>query len=268
MHAGLINGGGFILTRFAPLYLHHSSLLNMIFILGIITSLLGTLWKLMQSNVKSMLACSTMGQMGFMLMQCGLGIFPAAVAHLVWHGMFKAYLFLASGSAFQERRFDTVYLKPSNLAGALICGMVGSFGFSFSSGKSWLAGDATLVLMVVAFLSASQFVLPMLQNKIWQKLPIALVVTWVLGLGYGGSVRLIAQEMEPLQLMQPQPLNVFHILGIVVLILTWLAMLYLRNQNKTDGMPAWFFRNYVKALNASQPHPETITAHRNHYQYL
>ena len=106
MHAGLINGGGFLLARFAPMLAIQPPILNLIFIAGITTALLGTLWKLMQSDVKRMLACSTMGQMGFMIAQCGLGLFPAAVAHLSWHGLFKAYLFLSTGSAAKEKRLD------------------------------------------------------------------------------------------------------------------------------------------------------------------
>jgi|GEM_PF-6782301 len=57
----------------------------------------------MQSDIKRMLVYSSMGQMGFMIMQCGLGLFPAAVAHLLWHGLFVAFLFLRAGSILQER---------------------------------------------------------------------------------------------------------------------------------------------------------------------
>lgn len=103
MHAGLINGGGFLIVRFAPLYLNYPAILNMLFVIGLVTAIIGTLWKLMQSNIKRMLACSTMAQMGFMIMQCGLGLFPAAIAHIMLHGLFKSYLFLSTGSAAQER---------------------------------------------------------------------------------------------------------------------------------------------------------------------
>ena len=193
----------------------------------------------MQSDVKRMLACSTMGQMGFMLAQCGLGLFPAAVAHLVWHGMFKAYLFLASGGAAQERRFDLGYPpKPLPFCLALICGVAGSLGFAYASGKSWFAGDTTLVLMVVAFLAASQFALPVLREKALRSMPLALIATLAAGLAYGGSVHLIAKAMEPMGLMQPQPLNGFHIAGIIALTLAWLSMLFLRNDQKIDKLPA------------------------------
>ena len=268
MHAGLVNGGGFLLARFAPLYLKHSDLLTTIFVIGIATALLGTLWKLMQSDVKRMLACSTMGQMGFMLAQCGLGLFPAAVAHLVWHGMFKAYLFLASGGAAQEKRFDLGYPpKPFTFICALICGVAGSLGFAYASGKSWFAADTTIVLMVAAFLAASQFALPILRHKTLQSMPLALVATILVGLAYGGSVHLIVWWMEPMQLMQPQSLNGLHIAGIIALTLAWLLMLFLRHHQKAGQPPAWMLKNYVAALNASQPHPSTVTAYRNHYQY-
>ncbi|MGE3920522.1 MAG: proton-conducting transporter membrane subunit [Gammaproteobacteria bacterium] len=86
MHAGLVNGGGFLIVKFSPLMITQIDLLTVLFILGALTALLGTVWKLLQWNIKSMLACSTMAQMGFMIMQCGLGLFSAAIAHLCWHG--------------------------------------------------------------------------------------------------------------------------------------------------------------------------------------
>lgn len=268
MHAGLVNGGGFLLVRFAPLYLQHPHLLNVIFFLGLSTALLGTLWKLMQSDVKRMLACSTVGQMGFMLAQCGLGLFPAAVAHLVWHGMFKAYLFLASGSAGEEKRFDLGY-PPRQLTFiySLLCGVCGSLAFGYISNKSWLTGDTTLVLNVVTFIAASQFALPILRFKTLQKLPVALISTVIAGLLYGASVQSVIWLMGPMGIMQPQPLNVLHIIGIVTLILAWISVLFLRDQTKSLAPPSWMLSAYVRALNASQPHPSTVTPHRNRYHY-
>jgi len=265
MHAGLVNGGGFLLARFAPLYFNHSILLTAIFVIGLATAFLGTLWKLMQSDVKRMLACSTMAQMGFMLAQCGLGLFPAAVGHLVWHGMFKAYLFLASGAAAQEKRFDLGYPpKQFTFICSLICGAVGSLSFAYASGNAWLASDTTFVLIFVAFLTASQFALTILRYNTLQRMPLALIATTLMGVMYGCNLHFIDWVMEPMGLMQPQSLNGFHILGIIALSLAWLSILFLRNQQTT---PLWIAKNYVAALNASQPHPATVTAHRNSYKY-
>jgi len=265
MHAGLVNGGGFLLVRFAPLYLEQAVILPVIFTAGMITALLGTLWKLMQSDVKRMLACSTMGQMGFMMAQCGLGLFPAAVAHLVWHGLFKAYLFLASGGVAQEKRMDPGYPPGAlSFACALVCGLAGSLSFAYACGKSWMAGDTTLVLMVVTLIAATQLALPLLRRNVLRSLPGALALTTLLGAVYGGSVQLIASCLEPMAIMQPQPLQPVHLAGIAALVLAWLSLLFLRNPAVAE---AWRLKAYVRALNAGQPHASTITAHRNHYRF-
>lgn len=266
MHAGLVNGGGFLLTRFAPLYLEQANLLTAIFIMGITTALLGSLWKLMQSDVKRMLACSTMGQMGLMLAQCGMGLFPAAVAHLIWHGMFKAYLFLASGSAAEEKRFDLGYPpKLFTFVCAMLCGAVGSIGFGLVSDMSWFAADTTLILLLLCLMAATQFALPLLKDKTLHNLPLAFIATGFVGLFYGASVHLVAWVMAPLELMQPQPLNVFHLLGVIAMTLAWLSMLFIPDARRKREWPAWALQNYVAALNASQPHPDTVTVYRKHY---
>lgn len=269
MHAGLVNGGGFLLVRFAPLYLKYSNFMTTIFVIGMVTALIGTFWKLVQSDVKRMLACSTMGQMGFMLAQCGLGLFPAAIAHLVTHGMFKAYLFLASGGAAQEKRYDLSFVpKKLDFIYALICGVLGSYCFALASGKSWLAGDTTLVLIVIAFLAASQSALSILSLKARFKVPLAIVITSVMSLIYGFSMYLITKIMEPMQLMQPQALNGIHIAAIILLVVLWVSILVFKSNKKQKVTQPWVMKGYVAALNASQPHPKTVTTHRNQYKYL
>lgn len=268
MHAGLVNGGGFILVRFAPLYLQHPKLLSTIFCIGLSTAVLGTLWKLMQNDVKRMLACSTMGQMGFMFAQCGLGLFPAAIAHLICHGMFKAYLFLSSSSAAQEKRLDLDYPPQYQaLSYALICGLIGSFAFAYASGTSWITNNTTLVLMVIAFLSGTQFSLPILRMKSLKNFPAALILTIVAGLIYGSSVRLITWGMTPMLLMQPQALQSIHIIGMAILIVAWVSMLLFSNKLNKNHPKSWLLKMYVKNLNTSQPDPSTVTAYRNYYQY-
>ena len=269
MHAGLVNSGGFLLARFAPLYLQSPDLLTFIFVVGIATALLGTLWKLIQPDIKRMLACSTMGQMGFMMAQCGLGLFPAAVAHLCWHGLFKAYLFLGSGSAAQEKRMDPGY-PPSARAFslALICGAIGGAIFSAITIKIGHGLDTTLLLSALACIAGTQFALPFFRDKTWGALPLAALFTGGMGALYGLSVQTIALIMAPMNILQPQPLNGFHLAGFGLLIFAWLAMLFGRTWISQAAKQGWFQKLYVQSLNAGQPHPSTITAHRNHYQTL
>ena len=266
MHAGLVNGGGFLLARFAPLFGQVPLALDILFILGIATALLGTLWKLMQSDVKRMLACSTMGQMGFMIAQCGLGLFPAAIAHLCWHSLFKAYLFLGSGSAAQEKRLDLGYPPTVTVfILSLFCGICGAAGFIAASQKQLTAGDTTLFLIGLAFLAGAQAALPLLGTQPFKRLPWVVLVTASLGVGYGYSVHGLETMLGSTHLLLPQPLGLLHVLGFTALALSWLAMLFSRNPDRKAEVPAWRLRAYVTMFNLSQPHPTTITTHRNQY---
>ncbi len=267
MHAGLINGGGFLLARFAPIIVQQSVVLDLIFIAGIATALLGTLWKLLQNDVKRMLACSTMGQMGFMIAQCGLGLFPAAVAHLCWHGLFKAYLFLASGAAAKEKRLDLDY-PPSivDFLLALICGVNAMCVFAFTSGNPLQATDTRFFLNLLAAITGTQFALPIIRGTAKVKLLLALLATVVSSAIYGYSVHLTEYVFEPMGIAHPQPLRLIHFVAASLLLASWLLMVFVP-LSKLRSCPGWLLKRYVQLLNASQPHPKTITAHRNKYQY-
>ncbi|MBB6284418.1 NADH dehydrogenase subunit 5 [Geobacillus subterraneus] len=97
MHAGLVNAGGLLLWRFSPLFSGteaHAAL----FMIAFFSILIGTGISFVHVDYKRQLVASTMAQMGVMLVQCALGAYGAAVVHLVLHGLFKATLFLQSGS--------------------------------------------------------------------------------------------------------------------------------------------------------------------------
>lgn len=106
MHAGIVNAGGFLLNRLAPLYGLSSTTLFVVFLIGGLTVMLGASMMLTQPDVKKTLGFSTMGQMGYMTLECGLGAFGLAVFHLIAHGLFKATLFLASGSGIHAARLE------------------------------------------------------------------------------------------------------------------------------------------------------------------
>lgn len=269
MHAGIVNGGGFLLARFAPLYFSAPEMLNIIFIVGLTSALLGSLWKLMQHDVKRMLACSTMGQMGFMFVQFGLGLFASALAHLCWHGMFKAYLFLASGSAAQEKRLDLGY-PPSLISFlfSLACGTLGSYIFAIINNKNWLPSDTSLIIVGIVFIAGTQIALTVLRGASFKRLPLAMVVAVIMAGLYGANVYFFDLVLSPLELMQPQPLTIFHVIALIILALSWLFILFFRYSNYKGDLPNWFMRSYVKALNSSQPHPDTMTSYRKGYDYV
>ena len=104
MHAGIINAGGFLLNRLAPFYALSPTTLHIVFVVGALTVLLGASMMLVQNDIKKTLGFSTMGQMGYMIMECGLGAFALAIFHLIAHGLFKATLFLGAGQGIHSAR--------------------------------------------------------------------------------------------------------------------------------------------------------------------
>ncbi len=102
LHAGVINAGGFLLIRFADVMVSAPGVLAVLAIVGGFTALFGALVMLTQPAVKTSLAWSTVAQMGFMMLQCGLALFPLALLHIVAHSLYKAHAFLASGGAVEQ----------------------------------------------------------------------------------------------------------------------------------------------------------------------
>ena len=102
LHAGVVNAGGFLLVRFADLVLLAPVLLAALVMIGGLTAIVGALVMLTQPVTKTSLAWSTVSQMGFMVMQCGLALFPLAVLHIVAHSLYKAHAFLAAGEAVER----------------------------------------------------------------------------------------------------------------------------------------------------------------------
>ncbi|MFT4909901.1 MAG: NAD(P)H-quinone oxidoreductase subunit 5, partial [Natronomonas sp.] len=82
MHAGFVNAGGVLLVRFAPVVTADARFMLAVVLVGVASALGGKLLKSVRADVKSKLGCSTVGQMGFMIMQAGLGFFGAAITHL------------------------------------------------------------------------------------------------------------------------------------------------------------------------------------------
>lgn len=131
MHAGLVNAGGIMLTRFSPLF--NGDIASIILlVLASISVLIGSGISLVQVDYKRQLVGSTIGQMGFMLIQCALGAYIAAIIHLILHGLFKATLFLQAGSAVSNLKVTTrVNQKVSYLwiwAGRTL-GLLAGLGF-------------------------------------------------------------------------------------------------------------------------------------------
>lgn len=163
LHAGVINAGGFLLIRFADVMLDAPGVLAILVMIGGFTAVFGAAVMLAQPAVKTSLAWSTVAQMGFMILQCGLALFPLALLHLVAHSLYKAHAFLASGMAVDGvaaiRRPGPVAIPSMAAVGRAfvlalgIYGIIGAiFGFDTKSPQAIALG--AILIFGVAYLLA------------------------------------------------------------------------------------------------------------------
>jgi NAD(P)H-quinone oxidoreductase subunit 5 len=99
LHAGVVNLGGFVLIRLGPALVQAPVAQWLLVVFGGTTAAFAALAVGAQSSIKRTLAWSTCAQMGFLMVQCGLGAFEMALLHLVAHSAYKAHAFLAAGSS-------------------------------------------------------------------------------------------------------------------------------------------------------------------------
>ena len=166
LHAGVINAGGYLLIRFADVMLLAPGVLAALVMIGGFTALFGSLVMLTQPAVKTSLAWSTVAQMGFMIFECGLALFPLALLHIVAHSLYKAHSFLASGGAVERvasiRRPGPVAIPKAGavarafLAALVIYVLVGAcFGFEHKSPQAIALG--AILIFGVAYMLAQGF---------------------------------------------------------------------------------------------------------------
>jgi NAD(P)H-quinone oxidoreductase subunit 5 len=165
LHAGIINSGGVLLITAAPLVQQSTGAMAALVMIGGLTALFGAAVMLTQSAIKTALAWSTVSQMGFMLLQCGLGLWTLALLHIVAHSLYKAHAFLSSGGAVAEvasiRRPGPVavpsvaaVLKSFALALAIFAGIAAGFTAAFGAKSPQALALGAILIFGVAYLVA------------------------------------------------------------------------------------------------------------------
>lgn len=115
LHAGVINLGGFVIIRFAPLLEAATPARWLLIGFGLVTAVLAGLVMLTRISIKVRLAWSTVAQMGFLLLECGLGLYSLAALHLLGHSLYKANAFLSASSMVKDSTLQRMrpQVKPS-----------------------------------------------------------------------------------------------------------------------------------------------------------
>ncbi|AFS54010.1 NADH dehydrogenase subunit 5 [Leptospirillum ferriphilum] len=170
LHAGIIYTGAFLVLRMSPLLSLENGARDTLVLTGLLSIALTSLMMVTETNIKESLAYSTCAQMGFMLMECGLGLYTLAVLHIVSHSVYKAHAFLASGSVVDH--FRAPALSPaSGRASTLraILGLSVGLGMTFAIGSgfgiSFSRQPALVVLGVILSVAVSRLMLQALDMQ-------------------------------------------------------------------------------------------------------
>lgn len=139
LHAGVVNLGGFVLIRLSTLGSAVSVAQTMLVCVGTATAVLAALVMTTRISIKVQLAWSTCAQMGFMLMQCGLGMYDLALLHLVAHSLYKAHAFLRAGDTVRRSSVRQLADEAApNSVGRLLAGA--AVGAAMVALAGWLFG--------------------------------------------------------------------------------------------------------------------------------
>jgi NADH:ubiquinone oxidoreductase subunit 5 (subunit L)/multisubunit Na+/H+ antiporter MnhA subunit len=260
MHAGFVNGSGIILALFATM-LFASNTLNLLLIIGGLTAIIAQFTKLLQVNVKQKLACSTIAQMGFMIMQCGLGFFNAAVVHLILHGFYKAYLFLSSGEEIAQTKPQKplhLKIKPLQALVVLVFGFLGAVLFANWTGKG-LAMDSGVFLTLIVAITVGQATYNIVKERSLSVLQKIIVPPLLFTAGIGiyalmyNGVTVLMQDLP--MIAQPMPLSWVQIAFGVVFLVGFFFMKLGAYRKYT-----WL---YVRLMNISQPYHKTVLMYKS-----
>jgi len=232
--ATMVNAGPFLLVRLSPLFILAPTTMTIIAVVGGTTALYGALVSLTQTDIKKLLAYSTISQIGFMIFTCGVGAFVAAIFHLLAHGFLKGFLFLSTGNAL---RAVAAHGHDESHGGADSPTL--RLSSPLSIGALLLACIPPLVLFAGPY------------ERLWtaHDLPAARAAFWLIGLAtvfftaiyvFRGVVSLFQQrflvrdaETGALVTIQPRMLSMAHVPGlllggvgggaILMLLWSWLA---------------------------------------------
>ena len=139
LHAGVVNLGGYVLVLFAPLLGVSLAARWLLVVFGLVSAVVAGLVLLTRVSQKVHLAWSTIAQMGFMLLECGLGLYLFAALHLLGHSLYKAHNFLNASSAVKDAGRKLITGEVENSWVSMLCAVPVALAIVF--GVEVLAGN-------------------------------------------------------------------------------------------------------------------------------
>ena len=161
--ATMVTAGVYMVARMSPMYVAAPAALATVAVIGAATALFAATIGLAQNDIKKVLAYSTVSQLGYMFLACGVGAFTAGIFHLTTHAFFKGLLFLGSGSVIHAMSGEQDMQRMGGLKkwlpltyGTFLLGTISIAGFFPFAGffskdeilwKTWAGGHALLWLV-------------------------------------------------------------------------------------------------------------------------
>jgi NADH-quinone oxidoreductase subunit L len=165
--ATMVTAGVYMVARCSVIYLHAPIAMEVVAVIGLATAVFAATMALTATDIKKVLAYSTVSQLGYMFLACGVGAFAAGIFHLVTHAFFKALLFLGAGSVMHALSGETQLFKMGGLkkyvpttfrtflaGGLAIAGIFPFSGFFSKDEILWETFLHSPVLYVIALAAA------------------------------------------------------------------------------------------------------------------
>ena len=215
--ATMVTAGVYMVARSHTLFEHSGSALEVVAWVGTITALFAATIGLVQTDIKRVLAYSTISQLGYMFAAVGLGAYVAGIFHLVTHAFFKALLFLGAGSVIHGLHGEQDLRKMGGLSSKMpitaTTMWVGGFGLA---GVPPLAGFFSKDEILTAAMGHGQYLMFML--LLAGALLTAFYTFRLLFLAFGGAPRMskdVLQHAHESPWMMTAPLVVLALLTVV-----------------------------------------------------
>lgn len=156
--ATMVTAGLYMITRTNVIFQHSQTMLLVVALVGAATAIFAATIGITQNDIKKVLAYSTVSQLGFMFMACGVGAFAIGIFHVMTHAFFKALMFLGAGSVIHGMHHEQDMRRMGGLkkympytfltfmAGWLaICGIIPFSGFWSKDEILWKAASTTFI---------------------------------------------------------------------------------------------------------------------------
>lgn len=253
LHAGIVNAGAFLIIRMSPVVSHSTLALMLLTLIGLITLGLASLVMLTQTSLKVSLAWSTTAQMGFMLLECGLGLYSLAMLHLLAHSLYKAHAFLASGSGVESFRAPTITIKHHHtsmlqIAAAIIVAALMTLASATVFGLSVAHEPALLAAAFIVTIALSQLLLQALHYLTSRAfLLYSVLLTAATGAAYFALHELFDHAIAGSVIPVPETAGPLATALAALVALVFVALLLLQvafGQSRGARLDAWYVHLY------------------------